>query len=243
MKSIERLNLLVQEDFDKHPLADGVTRRNAEVLLANYLAMSQAFPYIQAGSQSNLILDIMEKNLDVPSDIEMTSVVGNFISWDETGGHSIMMKTGIEGLSGILDTQKLFHSNLLKQDIMLILGKPIRPSYSKITKEYLKNLLKGFSSFDRLERLAYMVAFEYHAGQMIEALWNSLSAQFNIAMDELSYFKTHVGGNDPSEPYHIKMTCSMIESFVRSDSELDTFLQLFREAYSTNVRWCQKIKF
>lgn len=57
-----------------------------------------------------------------------------------------------------------------------------------------------------------MVAFETHAGQMIDALWKSISDLCHLDRDSLSYFRTHVGGADPAEPYHIKMTAESIAS-------------------------------
>lgn len=238
----ESLYSLIDNKFGNHPFSYGVTKENIENLLANYLAMSQAFPYIQAGSQANLILTVMKNNIDVPIEIEMTSVVGNFLSWDETGGHHIIVENGVKGLPLILNTQMNFHANYLKKDIFLLLGKNLSPSYSSITQKYLKNLLSGFASITHLERLAYMVAFEQHAGIMIESLWKSLSTQFLIDKDDLFYFRIHVGGSDPAEPYHIEITRSMIKKFIKNRTESESFINYFTEAYSNNFNWCESIK-
>ncbi len=230
----------LSKKFKVHPFSTEIKLESLEIVIRNYLAMSQAFPYLQAGSQKELIFDCIDRNVDVSEHIETTAVVGNFLCWDETGGHSILLKHGITGLPVILDTNQYFHSNLLKKDICVIFGKEIEPSYSKVTREYLYHLYEGLSSLEPVVRCASMVAFETHAGQMINALWESISALCHLENDSLSYFKTHVGGTDPAEPYHIKMTAGMIEKIV-SETQIAAFLKAFEIAYSLNYSWCRSI--
>jgi hypothetical protein len=236
----KQISDILSQKFEVHPFSKEVTLENLEIVLKNYLAMSQAFPYLQAGSQKELIFHSIDRDVDVSEHIETTAVVGNFLCWDETGGHSILLEHGMTGLPIILNTKQYFHSNLLKKDIRVIFGKDLKPSYSKVTQEYLHNLYEGLSSLDSVVRCAYMVAFETHAGQMINALWESISAVCHLKNDSLSYFKTHVGGTDPAEPYHIKMTAGMIEKIV-SENQIPAFLKAFEKAYALNYSWCKDI--
>ena len=100
-----------------HPFSKLYSSSQIISLLPHYLGMSIAFPYLQAGSQLNLIQEVIRTNIDIPEHIEITSVIGNFLCWDETGGAYVMDKLGKPGLPEILNTKKWFHSNLLKNDI------------------------------------------------------------------------------------------------------------------------------
>lgn len=240
-KKIQKeMSKILDNQFGSHPFLTGLSQENLESVMKNYLAMSQAFPYIQAGSQKEQIFDCIKNNKDVSEEMETTSVVANFLSWDETGGHYILQKEGISGLPNILNTEHNFHVNLLKKDCKAIFGKDIKPSYSKVTSEYLYRLCDGLSSLDSVVRCAFMVAFEAHAGQMITALWESLSTFTDVNKDSLSYFRTHVGGDDPAEPYHVQMTSRMIAKVV-SEAQIADFLKAFEAAYALNYSWCQKI--
>jgi hypothetical protein len=236
----KQISNILSEKFEVHPFSKGITLENLEMVLKNYLAMSQAFPYLQAGSQKELIFDSIDKDIDVSEHLEITSVVGNFLCWDETGGHYVLFKHGITGLPIILDTKQYFHSNLLKKDIQVIFGKEVKPSYSKVTRDYLYDLYKGLSSLDAVIRCASMVAFETHAASMIDALWQSISEVCPLEKDSLCYFKTHVGGSDPAEPYHVKMTSQMIEKIV-SKNQISDFLGAFENAYALSYLWCSDI--
>ena len=81
-----KIDSIIQEQFSIHPLSHGINEANAESVLSQYFAMSQAFPYIQAGAQKTQILSAMDNNEDMDQCLEYTSVVGNFLCWDETGG-------------------------------------------------------------------------------------------------------------------------------------------------------------
>lgn len=237
----QKIDNAIQEKFLVHPFSHGITISNVESVLLQYLAMSQAFPYIQAGAQKEQIRFAMENNQDMDKRFELTSVVGNFLCWDETGGHAIVRHFGNSGLSKILNTEKTFHANMLREDINTLVGKKAAPNYSKVTVSYLKNLLEGLESLNHIRRCAYMVAFENHAGIMIDSLWHSLSKCYNTPKDNLIYFKVHVGGSDPAEPYHIEMTERMVSEIVESD-RIDEFVVEFIDAYALNYNWCSAIK-
>ncbi|MCA3708465.1 MAG: hypothetical protein INF02_01565 [Phenylobacterium sp.] len=239
-------NISIQNELDArfpvHPFSHGIGDHNVENVLVNYLAMSQAFPYLQSGSQAQLILNVIDSDGDVPDAVELTSVVGNFLAWDETGGHQVVMRNGMADLSKILNSRSNFHSNQLRQDIAALLGRDIAPSYSDTTRVYLKSLFDGLADRDHVRRVAYMVAFEFHAGRMIEALWEALVDTFAVDKDNLLYFKIHVGGDDPAEAYHIEMTQSLINKIVTTDEDRRAFLSHVAEAYALNMNWCQSIK-
>lgn len=235
------INGIIEAEFPVHPLSFGIDEHNVTAVLGDYLAMSQAFPFLQAGAQKNLILHSMEHNVDVAAQVELTAVVGSFLCWDETGGHAVVRQSGNPGLPSALNTKTNFHSNLLKKDIRRLLGADVLPNYSKKTKTYLSRLLLWLETYDHITRCACMVAFEAHAGIMIDALWGSLVRLYGVDKDELLYFKTHVGGADPAEPYHIEMTERMVSEIV-PDTQMACFFDDFRESYALNYEWCAAIK-
>ncbi|MDA9399888.1 hypothetical protein ACM42_01910 [Bradyrhizobium sp. CCBAU 25338] len=237
--SCEYLTEQAQALFGPHPFASQMSQDQVASLLPEYLAMSQAFPYLQAGSQRDLIFDAMDQNRDLARDIELTSVVANFICWDETGGHGRILQGGKAALPDILLTE-YFHSNLLRKDASQLLGRAILPNYSDRTKQYLHSLYAGLSSKDALVRCAYMVAFELHAADMIQSLWTSLVKTFKARPDDLEYFRVHVGGEDPAERYHGDMTGRLIGKLVPAGSS-DRFLDEFGRAYELSVQWCRDL--
>lgn len=233
------LAAILTESFTPHPFLNQVTESNAVTVLGNYLAMSLAFPYLQAGSQLRLLFHYIENNQDIPRDAEITAVVGAFLTWDETGGHSVILREGNRGLPKILDTNQ-FHANLLRNDIRTILGKDISPAFSPTTKEYLQKVYYGLSNLDYIDRVANMVAFESHAATMIDSLWKSLIGSYNVQKEKLVYFNTHVGADDPAEEYHKDMTARMISELIKTREE-GRFLASFKDAYDLNFNWCGAI--
>ena len=235
-----RLKSIVEKQFPIHPFQGSITQENRLPLLRNYLAMSQAFPYLQAGSQKELVFAAIQQNADIPKDVEQTSVVGNFLCWDETGGHQLILENGMPALPKILDTRRHFHSNLLKKDLTLLLKQNIQPDYSPVTQVYLKTLYNRLSSHNKLVRGSMMVGFEMHAYPMIVALWQSVSDQFQVDKEKLDYFKTHVGGENPAEAHHVAMTQSLIRDLVL-DKEEEQFIQEFQKSYALNINWCRSL--
>lgn len=237
----QQLNEIIDSRYSPHPFEEGVESQHLLPLLQNYLAMSQAFPYLQAGAQKDLIFAAIQNDEDVPMDVEVTSVVGNYLCWDETGGHYTLSRHGISGLPRILETFKTFHANHLRRDIER-LGGSARPSYSPVTREYLTKLYEGLAHTSPLERCATMVAFELHAQRMISGLWGALAASHpGVQKNDLSYFRIHVGGDDPAEPYHVALTCGMLERLVPPEQK-SLFLERFEERYARNVAWCRDIR-
>jgi hypothetical protein len=223
----DKLEEIITSKFKNHPFNDisGLDKGSIETIMKKYLAMSQAFPYLQAGAQKDYIFHVIKKNIDVEEHFEKTSVVGNFLCWDETGGVKILKEKGISFLPQILDTKFNFHSNLLKNDLSKIFGKKISPEYDEKTVKYLENL------YVRL-------AFEMHAGRMIESLYTSISKHLDLK--NLDYFDSHVGGDDPAEAYHVLMTKRMIHDIL--SRELNSqFLKDFEESYRLNYEWCSSI--
>ena len=77
---------LAEEKFLDHPFSTQVTAENSQRVSEAYFAMSQAFPFIQAGAYQNIILRAIKRNLQICPEVEKTFVVGSFLCWDETGG-------------------------------------------------------------------------------------------------------------------------------------------------------------
>lgn len=242
MSAIAEIDELLKERFAVHPYIDGIGKDNVKYLLTNYLAMSQAFPYIQAGSQYGMIASAIRNGHDIPREFELTTVVGNFLSWDETGGHQALLAGGLPALPSILDAGK-FHAHVLRKDIETLLGEEdVKPDYGDATKQYLLGLMAGLSDFDHLVRLAHMIAFEKHAFVMIATLQDSLAKLFEVEREKLAYFEMHVGGDDPAEGYHVEMTESLIKALVKSEADAATFRGQVVEAYGRNVAWCESTK-
>ncbi|MGY3622214.1 GFA family protein [Bradyrhizobium sp. USDA 10063] len=225
--------------FGAHPFAAELSKDQVGSLLPEFFAMSQAFPHLQAGSQKDLIFDAIHRNRELPRDVELTSVVANFICWDETGGHRQVLHGGNAALPNILDTEN-FHSKLFRKDASRLLGRVIQPNYSASTCRYLRALYRGLSSTDAVVRCAYMVAFELHAADMIQALWTTLAKAFDVQLDDLEYFRVHVGGEDPAEKYHGEMTSRLIEELVPAGSGM-RFLDEFNGAYRLSLEWCRSL--
>ncbi|HTM63181.1 MAG TPA: hypothetical protein VL360_01615 [Gammaproteobacteria bacterium] len=230
---------IIQEKFPKHPFADIPESTNIENLLLNFFAMSQAFPYIQSGTQRDLSQHFIDRNECIPEHVELTTVVANFLCWDETGGFNLLLASGLKSLPRILETKR-FHSNLLKKDLQHILQKDINPDYSPVTKTYLDKLFKGLSQVCPVSRTAYMLGFEMHANDMITALWESISTRYQVNKNKLAYFHTHVGGDDPAEAYHVLMTSELIKQLVPEDRNQE-FIDMTIEAYQLNYDWCQAL--
>jgi hypothetical protein len=236
----EKLPSIVRAEFGAHPFAGPLDRARVESLLPEYLAMSQAFPYLQASAQKEVVFDAIAQNSDISPEHEVTCSVGNFLSWDECGGHNVMLRYGKPGLPKILDTGRWYHANILRKDAAKILGRPVRPHYGPATQRYLRALHQGLASTDVVRRCAHMVAFELHASIMIESLGSSISTATGIPRAELLYFELHIGGADPAEKYHVEMTQGMVERVV-PPSEHERFIEEFRRAYAVSSDWCRAL--
>lgn len=229
---------VISQNFPTHPFEKEVKPKQLENLSGEYFAMSQAFPHLQAGAQKVLYDYFIERDGKIPEEVEATTAVGAFLVADEFGV-IYALRNGISGLPTILNTRG-FHTNMLEDDIEKILGKKIKPKYSTQTKKYLDKLFAGLSSTNRIIRCATMVAFEAHAERMITGLWQAITKLTGINKDELDYFRTHVGGDDPAEQYHVQTTTEMIAKLV-SKEEIPVFLDEFKRAYSVNAEWCSAI--
>lgn len=228
------------ERYLPHPFVNGIHHENAEQVSRRYLAMSLGFPYVQAGAQRGFLDAMIQSNSAADPLVEITTVVGNFLTWDETGGHGAVLTSGNAGLPRILHTDR-FHGNLCKSDLSKILDKPIEPEFD-ITGPYLVELRDLLGSQDSIVRCATMVSFERHAELVIRSLWDRLATLFPTnSASELPYFETHVGGDDPAEAYHIQMTQGMIDHIVTTPSEAQMFLKAFECTFATHIRWSADI--
>lgn len=231
---------IVSNSLDRHPFSKITSKNQILSLLPHYLAMSLAFPYLQAGSQASIIIETINSNVDIAEHIELTSVVGNFLCWDETGGAFVLEKFGKVGLPKILQTRKWLHANLLRDDIQKLSGNTVTPNFSEPTRSYLLSLMEGLSDKDPVVRTAYMVAFEVHANTMINALWKSICNNFDHRPEDLIYFMCHVGGDDALESYHVAMVEELVRKVVPGTEE-QKFLSVATKAMQENINWCAAI--
>lgn len=234
------LSDLVMTQYPKHPFQQmNVSKAEMRSLLAEYLGMSTAFPYLQAGACGPQILDAIQSNRPIKEDFELTSVIGSFLVWDELGGWYNTVQRGVRGLPHILNT-KTFHANILKKDLLNLFGEEVNPAFQGETQKYLFALYQRLASDDSLVRVAAMVSFEQHAERMITELWASVQQAFQVEKNQLRYFAAHVGGSDPAEAYHVKMTESLMEKVV--GDRTNEFEELFVDSYGLHINWCEAIK-
>lgn len=223
----------------EHPFSNlFLTKEQWKELLAEYLAMSIAFPYLQAGASSKKIFQAINNNEEIDHEFELTSVVASFLVWDEFGGWLSTKNKGNKGLLEILNTKK-FHANILRDDLKMIFGSEIKPHFGNHTKNYLIKLYDKLSHQDDLVRLAAMTSFESHAENMITALWQSLYSSLGVEKERLKYFFGHVGGSDPAEAYHVSMTEQLVDLVVKNKK--DQYEELFIQNYNLHKGWCSDL--
>jgi hypothetical protein len=238
--SENRFKVYVGLNHPVHPFSNCITQENAKKVMSNYLAMSEAFPYIQAAAANSVLEKAIITNQPINENMAKMFAVGAFLSWDEVGGHYLMMSEGKKSLEKILNIKKQFHSKLLEKDLEVLFSEKIKPDYSGPTKDYLFRLRSSLGSTDEIHRCAALIAFELHAGQMIEALWNSLGRIYKIDKDRLTYFRIHVGGDEPAEIYHQKMTEALMNQIVPI-RKVDLFFSKFTDEYVRHIKWAEKI--
>lgn len=236
---IAKLENIVSTNFPVHPFSHLVLPTNSERVMKSYFAMSQAFPYIQAGAYQKLIVSAMHRNQDISPQIERTFVIGSFLCWDETGSHHLLQQKGKQALPEILNTNQ-FHANMLRADLRKIFNRELKPEYCRFTLPYLLELSARLGDENNEARCAGMVAFEMHANHMITALWDSLTNIHKLEKKDLAYFEAHVGGDDPAEAYHVAMTKRLIALTVKNKDQ-DVFLEHFKRNYLLNSQWCEDI--
>lgn len=238
---IEKLSRRIGERFPNHPFRNGVNEDNFATVIADYLAMSIAFPFIQAGAIHETYKAALRSGGDTDKNAEITGAIGAFLVWDEMGGHKLTLERGNEGLLHLPMTRSNFHAHWLRRDIRTILGRDVPPHRSAATVRYLDGLLNGLSDPWRNRNVAYMIGFECHAQEMITALWDAVCSSFDLPRDErLVYFSGHVGGDAPAEAVHVEMTRTMVAELVLPERQ-DEFIELCLEGYALNFHWCEAI--
>ncbi len=238
---LDKINNCIASAYPQHPFNTSLVPGNIESVLAEYLAMSISFPYLQAGAIHENFRRTISADSEVTSNLEISSIVGSFLVWDEFGGHQLALKYGNEGLRHIVATKNHFHSNLLRRDLRQLLGHEIVPKWGTSTKRYLGWLFDELSHAEANRNIAAMVAFEKHAHEMIDALWTSLHVLYNVPKDDrLAYFHEHVGGDSPAEAFHVEMTQKMVAHLVPSQSH-PGFIDLVVGAYGHSLQWCNEI--
>ena len=99
---IEELGRRIGERFLDRPFRSGVNKDNFETVIAEYLAMSIAFPFIQAGAIHETYKAALRAGGDTDKNAEITGAVGAYLVWDEVGGHKLTLERGNEGLPSFL---------------------------------------------------------------------------------------------------------------------------------------------
>ena len=237
---VEFIKAEIAKAFPSHPFEKKFDRASLLRMLRDYIALSEAFPYVMASAYSGHVIDSIKKRKPIDNAAAITAAVGSFLCWDEMGGHALSLSEGNKGLANIIEPNKRSHSSLLLADMARITDEEIRPDYSSATIQYLETLREGLGSQDPVVRCAYMVAFEFHAERIISAVWTAISNTFDVEPNELLYFRIHVGGDDPAEKYHMEMTARMIDKLVPS-TEIARFNELVTDAYAVSVGWSRQI--
>lgn len=239
---LERLDEALAAYFPVHPFQTGIHTANFRAVMNEYVAMSVAFPYIQAGAVYENYRRCVESHGAPDDNAKITAAVGTFLAWDEFGGHHLVPKRGANGLSELIDVDTHFHSALLLRDVEGLLAAKLHTAPpGPITRTYLDRLHDGLSTSSENRNVAHMVAFERHAMAMIKALWTGMKSVFGIsAMGELEYFEAHIGASTDGEAVHMQITESMIARLVPKGAT-NAFLEACIEAYAFNLRWCHDV--
>jgi hypothetical protein len=242
VRLLERLDEVIAASFSLHPFQTGLHLANLAAVMNEYVAMSVAFPYIQAGAVYENYRRRVASRCAPDDNVKITAAVGTFLAWDEFGGHHLILKCGANGLSKLIDVDNHFHSALLVRDVEELLQTrlpTVRPG--PITRAYLDRLHEGLSTSSKNRNVANMVAFERHAMAMIKALWIGMKGVFGrSAMIGLEYFEAHIGASLDGEAAHMRITESMIEHLVPK-KESNAFLEACIDAYAFNVQWCHDV--
>ena len=91
---IEELSRRIGERFPNHPFRNAVNKDNFERVIAEYLAMSIAFPFIQAGAIHETYKAALRAGGDTDKNAEITGAIGAYLVWDEVGGHKLTLERG-----------------------------------------------------------------------------------------------------------------------------------------------------
>lgn len=239
---LECLDVVISERFPVHPFERGLNAANFAAVMNEFVAMSTAFPYIQAGAVYESYRRSMAAHGIPNANTKITAAVSAFLIWDEFGGNHLGVKSSANGVSRMIEVDSYFHSALLIRDVETLLGAPLPAAVpGPSTQAYLERLLENLAGPSGNRNVAHMVAFERHAMAMINALRAGMTGVFGAnAMEGLAYFDAHIGSSCVGEAIHVGLTESMISRLVTKD-ETARFLDTCVDAYAFNVRWCQDV--
>lgn len=238
---LRRLDQSISRLYPEHPFGRGIDRESFSELMGQYAAMSVAFPYIQSGA----IYRAYRRSLGQSArkdNVQISAAVGAFLTWDEFGGHELIMRHGSNGLLGLTEVNRNFHSAMLIADMRKLTGAGFTEALpDQRTANYLDRLFDGLSDPAGNRNIAHMLAFERHAFAMITALYKTIQILFGPkASGGLDYFQAHIGSDSSGEAVHIAMTGKMIEKLIRPDEEAD-FVEECLAAYAINHEWCASL--
>ena len=219
------LEKIIDKKFDAHPFSKITKDSDLKEIFKNYYQMSFAFPYLQAvslGTFLNHQISNRQKAILAKTALYLTN--------DEFGIHAKLQK-------GINDPKSLInidwdHATLFLKDVAMSAEEC--ESNHQATKVYLQKLGNKLNSKNLLEIVAMMIAFEYHADNMIRALYTSLK-NLNFK-SPYRYFDLHVGEEDPAEDVHKMVTANLINEFVNEGNKQE-FLVYLIKGYKLNHEW------
>ncbi|WP_327591679.1 hypothetical protein [Streptomyces chartreusis] len=232
------IDRITQAAHPVHPFELALPPERLEPILAEYLAVTTALPYIRAGAVGLIAFDRMATGDEFEPSDDLTFAMTMMAAWHEIGGTRLVLECGTRGLPLILDTGEHFDSSLLRLDVSRLLGKDVQASFSPVTRRYLFRLHAGFADLDIIGRAAFLVSQHTHATRMLTALIARIRDAYGVSAGQLAYFNLHV--DDPTHASRTETLLGMIPRAV-PPSHADDFYQRYEAAYTLHTWWCESI--
>jgi 2-haloacid dehalogenase len=219
------LEKTIEHNFEAHPFSKIDENSNLKEIFKSYYEMSFAFPYLQAVSLGAFLKHEISNHKKA-----ILARTALYLTNDEFGIHG-KFKRGMSDPKSLINID-YDHATLFLKDVGMTAEEC--KSNHKATKKYLDELGAKLSSENLLEIVAMMIAFEYHADNMIRALYGSLKkVKFQ---SPYRYFDLHVGDEDPAEDVHKMVTANLINEFVNENNK-EEFLLYLVKGYGLNHEW------
>lgn len=237
-----RLDTLLAERFPAHPFDSDISRENFEAMIPQYVAMSTAFPYIQAGAMCACYESNLRRGIGIDDRLAVSTAVAAYVVWDEFGSIGSSSSDVMAEINILPDFDRKFHFALLTRDIEGLLGQKLGPCLpDTATTAYLAELKAGLSDPIDNECIIHMLAFERHAMAMISSLDRAVKRLFGTDQCyDLGYFDAHVGSVEAGEAIHVAMTGGMVARLI-APHEIERFLTRCADAYALNFNWCRHL--
>lgn len=239
---LDRLDTLLNQRFPVHPFDRDISRDEFETMIPDYVAMSTAFPFIQAGALCACFESYQSRGIGVDERLAVSTAVAAYVVWDEFGAIGGNTVDGLAGIKILPNFDRKFHFALLTRDLERLLGRALGPCLpGTATAAYLAALKAGLSDPVDNQCIVHMLAFERHAMAMISSLDRMVKRIFGPEQARgLEYFDTHVGSDSEGEAIHVAMTGGMINRLVEPE-QVERFLDRCVEAYALSYNWCEQL--